>query len=550
AVQKIRVRSELRNPKCRMHPDKNPDRLEEAKEEFQILQQAYETLSNPQERAWYDEHRNALLKGGLEADFDEDIIDIFPFMTSGCYKGFGDDEEGFYTIYRGLFEKLSAEEYDAGIEDSDEEIPNFGDSLSSYDDVVGPFYAFWESYCTRQNFGWVDEYDTRRAGNRRVARLMDKENKKFRSKAKQEWNQKVRALVDFVKRKDKRVQAWKTEQERILKEKEEALKQKQAEEKALRLKERKKLFEAVKSHKEKHNKDNADQLEQLESWMLDEFNEGEELGEEEEEEEMLEYCHPCQKSFRTKKALINHEKSKKHLAQLERWAAENNITTSEDSEDDGDDQDKESQPESVPDEEPVTAAEPATNMCTKSNGSAPASENPEHSDSDSEDTLSARFVSRLSFKPETSPGKSKRKGKSKGFVPVLPEEEASPTLTSKLQDDTLDDSFDNPSKKGAKEKKRRRAAKSATVKSETVPEPEPVVEILEDEEEHPKSKSYASKTHQCGNCKEYFDSRSKLFKHLEKTGHALPPGAVDAFEDDRKSSKKSRETPVLTKNQI
>lgn len=44
--------------------DKNPDRLEEAKEEFQTLQQAYEVLSNPQERAWYDEHRLSVLKGG------------------------------------------------------------------------------------------------------------------------------------------------------------------------------------------------------------------------------------------------------------------------------------------------------------------------------------------------------------------------------------------------------------------------------------------------------------------------------------------------------
>jgi len=45
-------------------PDKNLERHEEAKAEFQVLQQAYEVLSNPQERAWYDEHRHAILRGG------------------------------------------------------------------------------------------------------------------------------------------------------------------------------------------------------------------------------------------------------------------------------------------------------------------------------------------------------------------------------------------------------------------------------------------------------------------------------------------------------
>lgn len=34
--------------------------------------------------------------------------------------------------------------------------------------VVGPFYAFWEAYCTCKSFMWKDEYDSRRAGNRYV----------------------------------------------------------------------------------------------------------------------------------------------------------------------------------------------------------------------------------------------------------------------------------------------------------------------------------------------------------------------------------------------
>lgn len=35
------------------HPDKNPNNVEEAKAQFLLVQQAYEVLSDPQERAWY-----------------------------------------------------------------------------------------------------------------------------------------------------------------------------------------------------------------------------------------------------------------------------------------------------------------------------------------------------------------------------------------------------------------------------------------------------------------------------------------------------------------
>lgn len=46
------------------HPDKNIDDPEKAKKEFQLIQAAYEVLSDPQERAWYDKHRDAILLGG------------------------------------------------------------------------------------------------------------------------------------------------------------------------------------------------------------------------------------------------------------------------------------------------------------------------------------------------------------------------------------------------------------------------------------------------------------------------------------------------------
>lgn len=45
--------------------DKNLENVEEATAQFRLVQQAYEILTDPQERAWYDKHREAILRGGM-----------------------------------------------------------------------------------------------------------------------------------------------------------------------------------------------------------------------------------------------------------------------------------------------------------------------------------------------------------------------------------------------------------------------------------------------------------------------------------------------------
>lgn len=44
--------------------DKNPDKTEECTKRFLLIQQGYEVLSDPQERSWYDKHRDSILRGG------------------------------------------------------------------------------------------------------------------------------------------------------------------------------------------------------------------------------------------------------------------------------------------------------------------------------------------------------------------------------------------------------------------------------------------------------------------------------------------------------
>lgn len=303
------------------HPDKNLDNASEAKEQFQLVQQAYEVLSDPQERAWYDNHRESILRGA-GSDYKDDSLDVFQYFTPSCFKGYGDDDKGFYTVYSEVFNKLAAEDLEhISDEDSDFEIPSFGRSDSSYEDVVRPFYAYWQSYSTKKSYAWLDPYDIRDAPNRRVVRAAEKENKKVRDKARKQRNEEVRNLVAFVRKRDKRVQEYvKLLEERAL---ENAKKSEERRKKIIRERQ-----EAVKNYKESewYKFSNMEkELEAIEANLAEEFGESEESSREELESDKEEvdavvdslYCVACNKIFKTAKAFENHENSKKHKENVE-----------------------------------------------------------------------------------------------------------------------------------------------------------------------------------------------------------------------------------------
>ncbi|KAF5305050.1 hypothetical protein FQA39_LY09312 [Lamprigera yunnana] len=184
----------------RWHPDKNLNNVDNAKVQFQLVQQAYEILSDHQERAWYDKHRNQML-----IDKDE-ALDVFPFFTTTCFKGFGDDENGFYAVYRSVFDKIAAEDLQHTKENNYVKVPSFGYFTSNYDKVVGPFYSFWMSFYTKKSYSWLDPYNSKDALNRHVFKLAEQKNKKMRLQAKRQRNELVRGLVLFVRKRDKRIQ--------------------------------------------------------------------------------------------------------------------------------------------------------------------------------------------------------------------------------------------------------------------------------------------------------------------------------------------------------
>ncbi|XP_075228183.1 dnaJ homolog subfamily C member 21-like [Lycorma delicatula] len=161
------------------HPDKNLDNTEKATEEFQLIKRSFEVLSDPHVREWYDNHMDAILRGKVSSQYECDNFDVYQYFAL-CYKRFGDDECGFYSIYRKLFNKIAAEDskYQTEEENNDFNIPDFGKSNSSFEDVEC-FYSYWQSYCTKNPY---DPYDVTIAPNRKLARI-EKENKKIRDKA-------------------------------------------------------------------------------------------------------------------------------------------------------------------------------------------------------------------------------------------------------------------------------------------------------------------------------------------------------------------------------
>ena len=83
-----------------LSPDKNQDRPDEAADRFKEIQNAYEILSDKHERAWYDSHRDAILRsgsayqaggdGGGGGQAPDSEFDLYHFFSAACYRGYGE----------------------------------------------------------------------------------------------------------------------------------------------------------------------------------------------------------------------------------------------------------------------------------------------------------------------------------------------------------------------------------------------------------------------------------------------------------------------------
>jgi len=195
----------------------------------EFSKEAYECLSDPNERKWYDDHREAILMGIKPGENTNEhapsyVVEVTMFHHPSAYSNSYSDEEGsFFHIYGEIFSKVDGGERKGWVAqgniDEPKARPKFGTSKSEWKEVQS-FYRSWESFSSILNFAWVDEYDIREAPNRRYKRAMETENEKARRKAKKDRNDEILSLLHFVKRRDPRIKQHKIEVEQKKREKE------------------------------------------------------------------------------------------------------------------------------------------------------------------------------------------------------------------------------------------------------------------------------------------------------------------------------------------
>ncbi|KAF3438083.1 hypothetical protein FNV43_RR20839 [Rhamnella rubrinervis] len=327
------IRSAYKKLALLRHPDKlvkSGLSQAEATAQFQELAHAYEVLSDPKERAWYDSHRSQILFADVNSANsvpDSVIPNLFSFFSNTVFSGYSDSGRGFYKVYSDIFTKIYATEVSFAeklglASGSVREAPAMGNLESPYAQVTA-FYGYWLGFSTVMDFFWVDQYDAMAGINRKSRRVMEDENKKLRKKARREYNETVRGLAEFVKKRDKRVI------DMTVKKKLELEKKREEE------RERKKRLE-------KERLQRAMAYEEPEWAKVAEEEEDGDNGFDELEKKNEFYCVVCGKKFKSDKQWKNHEQSKKHrdkVAEFRESIGDDEFEDVEEGDDEGRDMD-------------------------------------------------------------------------------------------------------------------------------------------------------------------------------------------------------------------
>lgn len=487
------IKKAYRRKALELHPDRNHGNEESATQLFSEIQAAYEILSDPQERAWYDSHESSILRGddpgGDEAPTYQNIrvttADDLARMVSkfNSKVEYTDSPSGFFGYLRERFEQLAKEEeVAADWEDVDvREYPTFGHKDDTHDDVVKQFYSAWANFATVKTFAWKDIYRTSEAPDRRIRRIMEKENNAARQEAIREFNEAVRALVAFIRKRDPRFKpSTQSEEER---------------QKTLR-----DLAAAQAARARKANEAAMSYV--APEWTKLPNPEDEEESEESEVEEEVFECVSCNKTFKSERQWEAHERSKKHqkaVQALQRKMKKDNANLDLSSSGVATPQKTEDEYELI-DEEPeedIQSLEDQPDEYTGDDKDIASNSNAEVSDKEDPGTAqNAEPAADVTARSDTDASAS---GEDSDY--------ASPeAIKDRLENTTLDDPADDaaeddeaqpPGKKlgkAAQKRAKKAAAAASTEQSES--------------------------SNKCASCNASFPSRTRLFQHIKDHGHA------------------------------
>ncbi|GBG27919.1 DnaJ-like subfamily C member 21 [Hondaea fermentalgiana] len=548
------LKKQYRKMALRWHPDKNRDNLEEAEHRIKEINAAYEVLNDPNERAWYDDHRDAILRGGdgtAGADGTESpTVNLWAYFRSSCFEGFDDDEKGFYAVYGRAFTEIMRVERESGVGEP-AAMPAFGNSKTSDKDVES-FYGRWSGFISKLSFGWADLYNPNEAVNRYQRRLIDKENRKARDMERRAYNEQVRNLVGYIKKRDKRVLKLELNRQKE--------RERREKERLAALDEKKRLRrEAREQWREHYEEDIAQQLAEAEASGERLFRLADEDAKatnearahaEAQDEIVVWHCDACSKDFKSEKQLRNHENSKKHKEALKklqlRMQREEEMLQALLAQEEAENADAaESDAGESTDEEPGAApkasedAQASKNVADNgvdtankdggadsSNGDGSDDNDSDNSDSDSDSD--ADFGAFGKFVQESSDEEDDG------------EDEEGEGEEDEGEDDEKDKVDENNAKDAAEQEGEHISSEDGpNQQSEGVSPPEaPTAQPTKAHKSKAKKQNKSSgqsdsKTeHLCVVCNTYFTSRNKLFQHIKATNHAVAPDAVKSVMED------------------
>merc|ERR1712228_269694 len=172
--------------------------------------------------------------------------------------------------------------------------PNFGcDSTLSFD-KLNDFYEYWQVFESRRSFVWITKFNLNEAENRKMRKLMHKENRKLINEKRKKWEDAILRLVAFIKKRDPRYRNFCIYQEQ------------------------QRLDEERKMNEYKKEIDKIMKEEQMKQRLLKMEQTNIENNEEQPPEiEQLYECIVCDKVYKKENAFIAHKSSKKHIKALE-----------------------------------------------------------------------------------------------------------------------------------------------------------------------------------------------------------------------------------------